>query len=116
MQVGELPGAKAQGVEAVLGMILGCQHIAHDHVDLAGLLIDDLHQIVHGLVLAAQQPAAHQIDGGDGGGDAKRLGQLGLQGLQRRQTKVGRHGDHIDRRGMGDAEELFLHGGYPLLS
>jgi hypothetical protein len=31
-------------------------------------------------------------------------------------VKVGRHGDHIDRRGMGDAEELFLHGGYPLLS
>jgi hypothetical protein len=63
-------------VEAVLRVILGRQHIAHDHVDLAGLLIDDLHQIVHGLVLAAQQPAAHQIDGGNGGGDAKRLGQL----------------------------------------
>ncbi len=116
MQIGELAGTETQGVEALLGMILQGEDIAHDHVDLAGLLIDDLEEVVHRIILVAQQAGGHQIDGGDGRGDPKGLRQLSVQLLQWRQLKVGRHGDDIDRRGMSDAEELFLHGGYPLLS
>lgn len=111
-QANERARTKAQGVAAMFGVILHHQHMAHDRVDLAGLPVDDLHQIVHGLVPVAQQTAAHLVDGGD----AKGPGQFGVQCLQRRQATVGRHGEHIDRRGAGDAEELFLHGGYPLLS
>ena len=74
VQVGDCPAPKRRCGSGAR-VILRRQHIAHDHVDLAGLLVDDLHQIVHGFVLAAQQPAApNQIDGGDTEAMQKRLG------------------------------------------
>lgn len=115
-EIVQLTATQAQGVEAMLRVILHRQHIAHDEVYLARLLVDHLDKILQVLApLGSHQSAGTQIDRRDRRCDAKRLRHLGFQ-LGDGGKVIPLNRNHIDRQRVDDTEELFVHGGYPLLS